>query len=161
MNWFALLFLLLTMQTAAAAYDANGVVLGSSEAAVAQKFPTATCQPLQWSTPAADRRCDDKAQLGGVSGRITFYLKDDRVQAFDLRFDTVDTQRLAAYLKSRYGAPASEKREKLEKRRESDLYRLQWQKDGERAMLTAQTDKRRGFFTVSRGDFEEQIYRLR
>jgi hypothetical protein len=66
-----------------------------------------------------------------------------------------------AYLKNRYGAPASEKREKLEKRRESDLYRLHWQKDGERAVLTAQTDKRRGFFTVSRGDFEEQIYRLR
>ena len=32
---------------------------------------------------------------------------------------------------------------------------------GERAVLTAQADKRRGFFTVSRGDFEEEIYRLR
>jgi hypothetical protein len=88
-----------------------------------------------------------------VNGRITFYLKDDRVQAFDMRFDTIDTQRLAAFLKGRYGAPASEKKEKL--------YKAEWHKDGERAVLTAQADKRRGFFSVSRGDFEEEIYRSR
>ena len=137
----------------AAAYDANGVALGSPEAAVTKNFPNATCQPLQWSSRAADRRCDDRAVVGGVNGRITFYLKDDRVQAFDLRFDTIDTQRLAAFLKGRYGAPAREDKEKL--------YKAEWQKDGERAVLTAQSDKRRGFFTVSRGDFEEEIYRLR
>ena len=144
-------FLLAT--TPAGAYDANGIALGSSEAAVTKSFPNAACQALQWSTRAADRRCDDKAIVGGVNGRITFYLKDDRVQAFDLRFDTVDTQRLAAFRKGRYGAPASEKKEKL--------YKAEWHKGGERAVLTAQTDKRRGFFTVSRGDFEEEIYRPR
>jgi len=153
--------LLIFALPSAAAYDANGVALGTSEAAVTEKFPTVTCQPLQWSSAAADRRCDDTALVGGVNGRITFYLKDDRVQAFDLRFDTVDTQRLATFLKSRYGAPASEKREKVQRRREGELYRLSWQKGGERAVLTAQTDKRRGFFTVSRGDFEDEIYRLR
>lgn len=146
-------FVLVFAARAAAAYDANGVALGSPEAAVTKSFPKATCQPLQWSSRAADRRCDDRAVLGGVNGRITFYLKDDRVQAFDLRFDTIDTQRLASFLKARYGAPASEKKEKL--------YKAEWHKGGERAVLTAQTDKRRGFFSVSRGDFEEEIYRLR
>ena len=144
---------LLVATTSAGAYDANGVALGSSEAAVTQSFPNAACQALQWSSRAADRRCDDKAVVGGVNGRITFYLKEDRVQAFDLRFDTVDTQRLASFLKGRYGTPATEKKEKL--------YKVEWRKGGERAVLTAQTDKRRGFFTVSRGDFEEEIYRLR
>jgi hypothetical protein len=120
---------------------------------VSKRFPGITCQALQWSSRAADRRCDDRTVVGGVNGRITFYLRDDRVQAFDMRFDTIDTQRLAAHLKSRYGAPASEHKEKV--------YKAEWRKGGERAVLIAQSDKRRGFFTVSRGDFEEEIYRAR
>jgi hypothetical protein len=146
---------------AAAAYDANGVSLGSPESTVTKRFPTAACQPLQWASPAADRRCDDRASLGGVQGRITFYLKDDRVQAFDLRFQPHDAARLAAFLKQRYGAPAKETREKLEQRRGGERYRLHWQKGGERAVLTSQSGKRRAFFAVSRGDFEEEIYRVR
>lgn len=150
---------------AAAAYDANGVALGASEKAVRSQFPTVHCQPLQWASRAADRRCDDaKVVIGGVESRITFFLKRDQVQAFDVRFQPKDAERLATYLKKQYGAPSGETRDKLEgrdKRGAGELYKIAWQKGPERAVLTAQSEKRRAFFTVSRGDFEEEIYRVR
>jgi hypothetical protein len=153
---------LVSLSPVCAAYDANGVSLGASEKAVLERFPAAACKPLQWTSDAADRRCDDpKAVLGGVASRITFYLKQDRVQAFDVRFESKDAERLAAFLKKRYGAPSGETREKLEQRRGGELYKLEWEQGGERAVLTSQSEKRRAFFTVSRGDFEDEIYRVR
>ena len=146
-----------------AAYDANGVRLGATEKTVLERFPAAHCKPLQWASAAADRRCDDaKALIGGVPSRITFYLKADRVQAFDVRLESKDAERLAAFLKQRYGAPADERRAALEHRPGGgELYKVQWQKGEERAVLTSQSAKRRAFFTVSRGDFEDEIYRVR
>jgi hypothetical protein len=38
---------------------------------------------------------------------------------------------------------------------------VMWEKGAERAVLTSQSEKRRAFFTVSRGDFEDEIYRVR
>jgi hypothetical protein len=150
---------------AAAAYDANGVALGASEKTVLKQFPTAHCQPLQWTSRAADRRCDDaKVVIGGVESRITFFLKQDQVQAFDVRFQPKDADRLATFLKKQYGAPSGETRDKLDtgdKRGAGELYKIAWQKGAARAVLTAQTEKRRALFTVSRGDFEEEIYRVR
>jgi len=143
-----------------AAYDANDVALGASEKAVLKQFPTAHCAPLQWKSKAAERRCDDsKITLGGVPGRITFYLKRDRVEAFDVRVDTKDAERLAAFLKRRYGAPAEESRANLEAR--GPIYKVEWKKGEERAVLTSQTEKRRASLTVWRGDFEDEIYRVR
>ena len=143
-----------------AAYDANDVALGASEKAVLKQFPTAHCAPLQWKSKAAERRCDDsKIMLGGVPGRITFYLKRDRVEAFDVRVDTKDAERLAAFLKKRYGAPAEESRANLEAR--GPIYKVEWKKGEERAVLTSQTEKRRASLTVWRGDFEDEIYRVR
>jgi hypothetical protein len=148
--------------TSAAAYDANGVALGASEKAVASRFPSAYCKPLEWSSRAADRRCDDaKASLGGVNARITFYLKSDRVQAFDVRFESRDAERLAAFLKSRYGKPLAEIREKSDERSGGELYLVRWETGDERAVLTSQADKRRASLSVSRGDFEDEIYRIR
>jgi hypothetical protein len=153
---------LLFMSCVCAAYDANGISLGATEKAVLERFPTAACKPLQWTSRAADRRCDGlKVLIGGVESRITFYLKQDRVQAFDVRFESKDAERLAAFLKKRYGAPTGEKREKLENRGGGELYKLEWDKGGARAVLTSQSEKRRAFFTVSRGDFEDEIYRVR
>jgi hypothetical protein len=149
---------------AAAAYDANGVALGASEQAVKRQFPSAHCKPLEWSSSAAERRCDEsKAALGGVEVRITFYLKKDAVQAFDVRFDSRDADRLAAFLKSRYGKPAVEQRETIERpgKQARRFYRVRWENGDERALLVAQPDRRRSSLTVSRGDFEEQIYRVR
>jgi hypothetical protein len=143
-----------------AAYDANDVSLGASEKAVLKQFPAAHCAPLQWKSKAADRRCDDsKITLGGVPGRITFYLRGDRVEAFDVRVDTKDAERLAAFLKKRYGAPAEETRAKLEAR--GPVYKVEWKKGEERAVLTSQGEQRRASLTVWRGDFEDEIYRVR
>jgi hypothetical protein len=148
--------------TSAAAYDANGVALGASEKAIAQQYPSAYCKPLEWNSRAADRRCDDaKVTVGGVAARITFYLKSGQVQAFDVRFESRDAERLAAFLKSRYGKPLAEIREKSDDRRGGELYLVRWEKGDERAVLTSQADKRRASLSVSRGDFEDEIYRIR
>jgi len=152
--------ILLHVCAAQAAYDANDVALGASEKAVLKQFPAAHCAPLQWKSKAADRRCDDsKIMLGGVPGRITFYLRRDRVEAFDVRVDTKDAERLAAFLKKRYGAPAEETRANLEAR--GPLYKVEWKKGEERAVFTSQGEKRRTSLTVWRGEFEEEIYRVR
>ena len=143
-----------------AGYDANEIALGASEKAVLKQFPTAHCAALQWKSRAAERRCDDsKIVFGGVPGRITFYLKGDRVEAFDMRFDTKDADRMAAFLKKRYGAPAEETRANPEAR--GPIYKVEWKKGQERALLTAQTQKSRASLTVWRGDFEDEIYRVR
>ena len=145
-----------------AAYDANEVVLGASEKALLERFPAAHCKPLEWKSKAAERRCDDsKALVGGVPGRITFYLRRDHVEAFDLRFDSKDAERLGAFLKKRYGAPAEEKRAKMQDQRRGELYKVELKKGEERAVLTALSTKSRGSLTVWRGDFEEEIYRVR
>src|SRR5262245_9347983 len=124
--------LLLYAGSVHAAYDANDVALGASEKAVLKQFPAAHCAPLQWKSKAAERRCDDsKIVLGGVPGRITFYLKRDRVEAFDVRFDTKDADRMVSFLKTRYGAPAEETRAKAEAR--GPLYKVEWKKGEERA----------------------------
>jgi hypothetical protein len=148
--------------TCAAAYDANDVALGASEKTVASRYPNAYCKPLEWNSRAADRRCDDaKIIFGGVNARITFYLKSGQVQAFDVRFESRDADRLAAFLKSRYGKPLAEIREKGDDQRGGELYLVRWENGDERAVLTSQADKRRASLSVSRGDFEDEIYRIR
>jgi hypothetical protein len=98
--------ILLHACAAQAAYDANDIALGASEKAVLKQFPAAHCAPLQWKSKAAERRCDDsKIVLGGVPGRITFYLKRDRVEAFDVRVDT-KTRSAWPRSSSSAGAPA-------------------------------------------------------
>jgi hypothetical protein len=150
------------MFPANAAYDANGVALGASEREVKKSFPAAYCKPLEWKSDAADRRCDDaKVSFGGVTGRITFYLRKDAVQAFDLRFDSRDLDRLAGLLKSRYGKPVSETRDTFANRDGRELYKALWENGKDRATLTSQAGKNRGQLTVSRGKFEEEIYRVR
>src|SRR5216117_1212999 len=85
----------------AAAYDVNGVALGARESEVKKKFPSIHCKELEWKSLAAERRCDDsRVAFGGAEVRITFYLRKDQVQAFDIRFDSRDTDRVAACAKS-------------------------------------------------------------
>lgn len=138
-----------------AAFDAEGVALGAAEREVRKHFPNAYCKALEWGSRAADRRCDDgKAIFAGIEVRITFYLKKGALEAFDVRFDTRNAERIAGFLKSRYGPPASEDRER-------QLYKLQWESKGERAVMTSLNDKRRASLMVWRGDFEEEIYKVR
>jgi hypothetical protein len=147
-----------------AAYDADGVPLGASERDVRKRYPSARCKALEWESKAADRRCDDaKAVFAGIETRITFYLKKDAVEAFDLRFDSRFADRISSTLKARYGKPASEERESAERkgRPARQLYKVLWENQAERAVLTALSDKRRASLVVWRGAFEEEIYRIR
>lgn len=161
--FFTLIFFLIATG-AVAAYDADGVPLGASERDVRKRFPTARCKALEWESKAADRRCDDaKAVFAGIEARITFYLRKGAVEAFDVRFDTRFADRIASTLKKRYGKPASEEREAAERmdQPERQLYKVLWETKTERALLTALSDKRRASLVAWRGDFEEEIYRIR
>ena len=158
---FAGLFFL---STANAAFEANGVELGARESDVQARFPSAHCKALEWSSLAADRRCDEsRASIGGVKARITFYLRKDAVEAFDVRFDTGDLERFVEALKKSFGKPQSEGRQKVERdgKPAREFYRAQWKQGNAQAMLRAETGKRRGTLLVYRGNFEEEIYRVR
>ena len=158
--FFATLFV---APSAAAAYDANGVALGAGEDDIKKRFPSAFCKALEWASRAADRRCDDaKISFGGAEGRITFYLRKGAVQAFDVRFDTKDLDRVAAQLKTRYGKPFSEVKDVVGPQgKQRELYKVLWESGTDRAVLTSQLDKKQASLLVSRGDFDEEIYRVR
>lgn len=148
----------------AAAFDANGVPIGASESEVRKHFPAAFCKPLEWSSRAAERRCDDaKVPFAGIEARITFYLKKDAVEGFEVRFESRDAERLVAELKTRYGKPFAEVREQIARPGKSprELYKVRWEQGVQRAVMIAPMEKRRASLTVSRGDFEEEIYRVR
>ena len=148
----------------AAVYDANGVALGGTEEEIKKRFPSAHCKPLEWQSKAADRRCDDaKISFFGAEGRITFYLRKDAVQAFDVRFQTKDLERVMSQLRQRYGAPASEVKDPIGAKDKPvrDLYKALWESGGDHALLTAQLDKRIASLVVSRGNFDDEIYRVR
>lgn len=145
-------------------YDANGVALGAPEAEVRKAFPSAHCRELEWKSRAAERRCDDaKIAFGGAEARITVYLRADRVQAFDVRFDERDLERVTGFLKARYGKPLAETREKVERRGSEtrEIYKLRWEKGAERAVLTSQLKRKRVDLSVWLGNFDEEIYRIR
>ena len=156
----ALLFAL----PAHAVLDIKDVVLGSKESDVKRQFPSARCKALEWESKAADRRCDDsRVSFGGVEVQVTFYLKKDAVEAFDVRFDTRELERFVAFLKSRYGAPQSEQKDSYERKGKDarQVYKALWESGKDRAVLTAQLEKRRASMLVSRGAFDEEIYRVR
>jgi hypothetical protein len=156
----ALLFAIPAM----AAYDVKGISLGAAEREVKRALPSANCKPLEWQSKAAERRCDDsRVGFGGVEVQVTFYLKKDAVEAFDVRFDTKELERFVAFLKSRYGAPQSETRDTYQRKGKSSrqVYKALWENGGQRAVVTAQLEKRRASMLVSRGDFDEEIYRVR
>jgi len=156
--------ILLFALPASAVLDVRNVVLGAKESDVKRQFPSARCKALEWQSKAADRRCDDsRVSFGGVEVKVTFYLKKDAVEAFDVRFDTKELDRFVAFLKSRYGAPQSEQKDSYERKGKDarQVYKALWESGKERAVLTAQLEKRRASMLVSRGDFDEEIYRVR
>jgi hypothetical protein len=157
-------FLLLLALPAAAAYDVKGITLGAPEREIKRVLPSAHCKALEWESRAAERRCDDsRVGFGGVEVKVTFYLKKDAVEAFDVRFDTKELDRFVTFLKSRYGAPQTETRDTYERegKRSRQVYKALWENAGQRAVLTGQLEKRRASLLVSRGDFDEEIYRVR
>lgn len=136
-----------------AAYDVNGVPLGASEKDIKAKFPHANCRPLEWPSRAADRRCDDSRIIfAGVDASVTFYLRRGAVEGFDVRFDHRDIGGIVKFLSTRYGAPAAEG---------PGPVRVQWKNKAERATITSHEGRRRASLLVSRGTFEEEIYKVR
>jgi hypothetical protein len=163
MKYLALSLLLVSLP-AAAALDMKGVVLGATEKDVVRALPSAHCKKLEWESRAADRRCDDsRVSFGGIEVKVTFYLKKDAVEAFDVRFDTKDVDRFVGFLKSRYGAPTSETRDEIRREGKSarKVHKALWESAGERAVLVAQLEKGRASMLVSRGAFDEEIYKVR
>ena len=154
---------------AAFAYELNGMPIGGDEQAVKKAFPSAYCKPLEWSSTVADRRCDDaKIAVGGVPARLTVYLKSGAIQAYSVRFDSKDRERVTSHLKSRWGAPSGEKTETIARKgkdgKDKDdrkVYKVNWEKGDERALLTAQSDRKRGSLEVWRGNFIDEIYKVR
>jgi hypothetical protein len=154
---------------AAFAYDLNGMPIGGDEQTVKKVFPSAYCKPLEWTSTAADRRCDDaKIAVGGVPARLTVYLKSGAIQAYSVRFDSKDRERVIPHLKSRWGAPSSEKTETIARKgkdgKDKDdrkVYKVNWEKGDQRALLTAQSDRKRGSLEVWRGNFIDEIYKVR
>ncbi|HUQ24504.1 MAG TPA: hypothetical protein VM140_02450 [Burkholderiales bacterium] len=162
MRFFCLAALLLVSAGAHAVYDANSITLGTTEAELKKKFPSANCKKLEWESRAADRRCDDsRVNFGGVEARITFYLRRDKVEAFDVRFDSRSLDTVVTFLKQRYGAPTTEQRETLGDKKPRQVYKALWEGKGERATLVGQIDARRASLLVTRGTFEEEIYKVR
>ncbi len=162
MEKIALILLLAALP--AWSFDANGVALGAPEVDVRRAFPSARCRALEWKSQAAERRCDDaRIVFGGAQARITFYLKADRVQAFDLRFDERNLERVTGFLKSRYGKPLAETRETIERRggETRGIYKILWEKGAERAVLTSQLKAKRVDLSVWLGNFDQEIYRIR
>src|SRR5437868_9748338 len=81
--------------SAIAAYDANDLTLGASEAEIKKNFPNAYCRELEWPSRAAERRCDDsRISFAGVDASVTFYLKRGEVEGFDVRFDRRELARV-------------------------------------------------------------------
>lgn len=159
-----LLAALLAAAPAAFAYDVNGVKLGGREVEVKKAFPSAHCKPLEWKSDAADRRCDDsRISLGGTEARVTVFLKADAIQAFDLRFDVKELERVKETLRIRWGKPLAEATEAYARKDKADrkVFKMRWEKGADRAILTAQLEKKRGTIEISRGNFPDEIYRVR
>lgn len=149
------LALVAAVPPALADFDANGVGLGAAEGELQRHFPNAHCQPLQWQSRAADRRCDDsRVQVAGIDGSITFYLKRGLVEAFDLRIDARALERLAKLLTERFAQRPAEKTGER-------THTFRWSAKGEQALLSNERGGRRATLLVWRGDFVDEIYKVR
>lgn len=144
-------------------FDANGVALGANEAEVRKAVSGAHCKPMDWKTDAADRRCDAASvQFGGAEARITFFLKNDAVQAFDVRFDDKDLLPVVEHLRQHFGKPDFEGHEVFRRRGDArSVYKVRWEKGADRAVLSSMASRRRVDLNVWRGNFDTEIYRIK
>jgi hypothetical protein len=144
-------------------FDVNGVALGAAEAEVRKAFPTARCKPMEWKTDAAERRCDDApVRFGGAQARITFFLKHDAVQAFDVRFEEKELRGVVEHLRQHYGRPEAEGTETFQRRGDArSVYKVRWVNGQDRAVLSSMAGRRRVDLNVWRGNFDTEIYRIK
>jgi hypothetical protein len=156
--------LLWLLAVPALAYEVNGIRLGGREIDVKKAMPSALCKPLEWKSDAADRRCDDaKVPLGGVETRIAVFFKAGVVQAYDIRFDVKDLERVKSQLKANWGEPLAEATEVIARQGKPDrkVFKMRWERGADRAVLVAQLEKKRASIEVSRGNFPSEIYQVK
>ena len=152
-KWGLTPFVFLLAFPALAAFDLNEVQLGTSEQQLKKRFPQANCRALEWASRAADRRCDDsRLKLGGMEASVTFYLKKNAVEGFDMRFDKRNIEPMKKFLAGRYGLPSVTD--------QGDV-KAEWKAGGERARMTAEQGRGRASLLVWRGAFEEELYKIR
>lgn len=154
----------LLLPSPALAYDLAGIALGGKELDVKKAMPATHCKALEWKSDAADRRCDDsRAPVAGVETRTTVFLKGGAIQAYDVRFDVTDLEKIKAHLTARWGAPLAEATDVISRRDAKDrkVFKMRWEKGADRAILTAQLEKKRASLEVSRGNFPDEIYRIK
>ena len=159
-----LAMLLCLLAFPALAFELNGVALGGKEVDAKKAMPSALCKALEWKSDAANRRCDDsKVSVGGVETRITVFLKADAIQAYEVRFDIKELERMKSQLKKRWGEPLAEVIEVIARKDKPDrkVFKMRWEKGAERALLVAQLEKKRASLEVSRGNFPVEIYRVK
>ena len=159
-----LLLLLCLCATPALAYELIGIRLGGKEIDVKKAMPSALCKALEWKSDAADRRCDDaKVPVGGVEARIAVFFKAGVVQAYDIRFDVKDLERVKKHLRANWGEPLAEATEVIARQGKLDrkVFKMRWEKDADRAVLVAQLEKKRASLEISRGNFPTEIYQVR
>ena len=91
------------------------------------------------------------------------FLKAGVIQAYDVRFDIKELERMKEHLRVRWGAPLSEATEIISRRDKEDrkVFKMRWDKGADRAILAAQLEKKRATLEVSRGTFPEEVYRVK
>jgi len=74
-----------------------------------------------------------------------------------------DLERGKAVLRALWGAPLAETTESFAQKNKPDrkVLKMRWENGADRAILSAQQDKKRVTVEVSRGSFAEEIYRIR
>jgi hypothetical protein len=95
---------------------------------------------------------------------VTFYLKAGVIQAFDLRFDIKDLDKVKAHLRARWGAPLAETTEVIAKRDSKEdrkVFKMRWEKGADHALLSAQLEKKRANVEVGRGNFFDEVYKVK
>ena len=154
----------LAVSSAALAFRIDRVALGASEAEIRHAFPSAYCKPLEWESRAAERRCDDaRIRFGGIEARVSFFLREDALEGFELRFAERDRARLEAYLRSKWGEPDSQGKQLIQRKgtRDYEAYKISWARAQDTAVLLWRSEYKRAWLRVSRGTFAQEIYRVR
>ena len=152
-KWGLSPFIFLLAFPALAAFDLNDVKLGATEKEIKQRFPQVHCRPLEWPTKAADRRCDEsRIKLANLDASVTFYLRQDSLEGFDVRFEKAVLPAMSKFLLERYGAPSATGG--------GDM-KYEWKSNSERARVSAEEGRRRASLFVWRGAFEEELYKVR
>ena len=90
--------------------------------------------------------------MANLDGSVTFYLRQDAVEGFDLRFEKAVLPAMSKHFLERYGKPVIADREDI-------VY--EWKAGDERARLTAEKGRRRASLLVWRGTFETEIYKVK